>query len=404
MKSTIFSILPIAGLAAAHSSACPAQQTITTTEYETVYATATAASVADVADITSSKSKCSRPTVTATTHEKVYVTVTPGYGSMTSSKPKSTSTVDVYTTVTVRPTASVCVNTPSSASFMSAAPSSSSMAPAPTASKSSSSAAYATSATAEAVYSTSVTAEAVHSTSAYVAPTSSPAASRVVSSSVSASTVVSTAPAATSSTVPTGKSNNGEATFYGGNVDGGMCSFTGYTIPNGLFGVALTSSDWDSGNACGTCVSVTGPSGNKITAMVVDQCPNCGPHHLDLFPDAFAKLAEPSKGVINVSWEVVPCGITTPIVLKNKSGTSKYWFSMQVMNSNVEVKSLEVSTDGGNTWKATQRKDYNYFENPAGFGTDSVDVKVTGTSGSPIIVKNVSIASGTTKTGSSNFA
>ena len=110
------------------------------------------------------------------------------------------------------------------------------------------------------------------------------------------------------------------------------------------------------------------------------------------------------SGVINVSWEVVPCGITTPIVLKNKSGTSKFWFSMQVMNSNVEVKSLEVSTDGGNTWKATQRKDYNYFENAAGFGADTVDVKVTGTSGSPIIVKGVSVASGTTKTASSNFA
>ena len=55
------------------------------------------------------------------------------------------------------------------------------------------------------------------------------------------------------------------------------------------------------------------------------------------FTDAFAKLADPSKGIINVDWDFVPCGITSPIQLKNKSGTSKFWFSMQVMNANVAV-------------------------------------------------------------------
>jgi expansin (peptidoglycan-binding protein) len=133
------------------------------------------------------------------------------------------------------------------------------------------------------------------------------------------------------------------------------------------------------------------------------QCPGCGSNHLDLYPDAFAKLADPSKGVINVSWDYVPCGITTPIVLKNKSGTSKFWFSMQVMNANVGVSKLEVSTDGGATWKATTRKPYNFFENPAGFGADSVDIKVTGTNGKVVTVKGVSIASNSLKTAGGNL-
>jgi expansin (peptidoglycan-binding protein) len=195
----------------------------------------------------------------------------------------------------------------------------------------------------------------------------------------------------------------GEATFYGGNLGGGMCSFTGYTIPSGIYGTALSDSNWSNGANCGACVSVTGPKGNKITAMIVDQCPGCGSNHLDLFENAFTKLAAKQDGVINVSWDIVPCGITSPIVLKNKEGTSPYWFSMQVMNSNVPVSKLEVSTDGGKTWKSTTRKEYNYFENPSGFGTQSVDVKVTSSSGSSIIVKGVSIAANSKKTAGSNF-
>lgn len=137
--------------------------------------------------------------------------------------------------------------------------------------------------------------------------------------------------------------------------------------------------------------------------MVVDQCPGCGNNHLDLFQAGFARLADISRGIIPISWDFVPCGITSPIVLKNKSGTSPWWFSMQVQNSNIAVASLEVSTDAGRTWQRTQRQPYNFFENSAGFRTDFVDVRVTSTSGQTIIVRNVSIASETTRTAASNF-
>lgn len=63
---------------------------------------------------------------------------------------------------------------------------------------------------------------------------------------------------------------SGEATFYGGNVAGGACSFSTYTLPSGVFGTALSDSNWESAGNCGACVSVTGPSGDVITAMVSD--------------------------------------------------------------------------------------------------------------------------------------
>lgn len=61
---------------------------------------------------------------------------------------------------------------------------------------------------------------------------------------------------------------SGEATFYGGNTQGGMCSFSDYTIPDGIYGTAISDSNWDDSEACGGCVKVTGPNGNSITAMV----------------------------------------------------------------------------------------------------------------------------------------
>jgi thiamine monophosphate kinase len=64
------------------------------------------------------------------------------------------------------------------------------------------------------------------------------------------------------------RSLSGEATYYGGNVAGGACSFSTYTIPSSLFGTALSDTNWDTAAQCGACVSVTGPSGNSITAMV----------------------------------------------------------------------------------------------------------------------------------------
>lgn len=63
----------------------------------------------------------------------------------------------------------------------------------------------------------------------------------------------------------------GQATFYGGNTQGGACSFSTYTLPAGLFGTALSSSDWDTSAMCGGCVKVK-YGGKSITAMVSCVC------------------------------------------------------------------------------------------------------------------------------------
>ncbi|KAI1860355.1 uncharacterized protein JN550_011507 [Neoarthrinium moseri] len=197
---------------------------------------------------------------------------------------------------------------------------------------------------------------------------------------------------------------SGTSTFYGGNLNGGACSFTTMSsLPSGIYGTAFSGSSWDNAANCGACLEVTGPSGNSITVMVVDKCPECDAGHLDLFQDAFAVLGATSAGELATSYTPVACPITSPLVLHNKSGTSAYWFSMQVVNHSSPVASLEVSTDGGATWQATTRSDYNFFENQSGFGKDTVDVRVTSTGGKSVVVNGVSVASDSSVTAAGNF-
>ncbi|KAI7969123.1 hypothetical protein EIK77_006028 [Talaromyces pinophilus] len=239
------------------------------------------------------------------------------------------------------------------------------------------------------------------SNSPSVSPTSVSSTS-VSSTSVSSTSVSSTSsssqesPSSSSSSAPLGGIMHGQATSYdGGDVDG-TCMFAtaGYTLPMGIYGAALSVDNWDTSASCGACVS-----------QIVNQCPgDCGLNHLDLLPNGFTQLADLKVGRIDVDWEFVKCDISSPLYLSTQSGSSKYWFSMQVVNSNVPVKSLEVSTDGGNTWQPTTRSEYNFFQNASGFGVDYVDVRITSATGETIVVKNANSAGETRTDATSNFS
>jgi hypothetical protein len=64
----------------------------------------------------------------------------------------------------------------------------------------------------------------------------------------------------------------GEAKFYIGAYSG-KCNLGVNPPPSGVFGVALSGKIWDSALHCGECLSVVGPNGNRIKAMVTS------PHH-----------------------------------------------------------------------------------------------------------------------------
>jgi hypothetical protein len=279
MKSTIFTLLPLVGFAFAESSCDAAQRkTVTSTQYE--YETVTAKAVADKAQATpdaATSSTCSRRTVTTTEVERVTVTVDAGGKPPKTIDVTSTSTKYIQTTVIVRPSG-----------VMSGVPAGSAKASSlqwsnyPNATYHASSIAMTSTAVAKPT-SQLPDFSIIGQEAAVAAPTSSIVVSAMPTSEAAASSAAPAAPAASDApqaapeaasdtTTSAAGSKRGEATFYGGNTDGGMCSFTGYTIPSGIYGTALSDSNWDSANACGQCVSVTGPDGKtKVTAMVVDQ-------------------------------------------------------------------------------------------------------------------------------------
>ncbi|KAJ5586084.1 hypothetical protein N7450_005871 [Penicillium hetheringtonii] len=224
-----------------------------------------------------------------------------------------------------------------------------------------------------------------------VAPTTSEVEQGTASQTIAAQstkTASNSSSSSSSSSTSSSGGSSGSATFYGGN--------------RSLRDRSIADS-WDDAAKCGSCVAVTGPNGKTIKAMIVDQCPECATGHFDLFQDAFAELSAISAGVIDISYSYTSCDIDGPLKLKNKEGTSEYWFSMQVVNAGEEVTKLEVSTDGGSNWQSTTRTYYNYFENTSGFGQSSVDVRVTGKSGKTVIVKDVGCESGAEVTASSNL-
>ncbi|KAK1815845.1 hypothetical protein LTR12_009730 [Friedmanniomyces endolithicus] len=220
---------------------------------------------------------------------------------------------------------------------------------------------------------------------------------------VSTTLAAPTAPTSLDQRAVARRSLSGQATFYGGNVHGGTCSFSTYTLPSELYGTALSDSNWDDAGNCGGCVAVT-YGGKTVTAMIVDECPGCGTNHLDLFPTAFSALASPSAGVIDVTWDYVPCPVTGPLQIHMKSGVSEYWFSAQVVNAHRRTSKMEVSTNQGASWTTATRMTYNFFEISSGVGANSAWVRVTSQTGTTVVVKNVPMTSDAIVTAGGNYA
>jgi expansin len=139
--------------------------------------------------------------------------------------------------------------------------------------------------------------------------------------------------------------------------------------------------------------------------QIVDECPGCGDNHLDLFQNAFGQIAAESLGIIQVSWDYVPCSaVTEPLEIHMKSGVSQYWFSAQVVGAKRRTASMEVSTDQGSTWKSTTRQTYNFFEISSGVGASTAWIKVTSYVGTTVVVKDVPMTGDAVVKASENYA
>jgi expansin (peptidoglycan-binding protein) len=219
----------------------------------------------------------------------------------------------------------------------------------------------------------------VPTTSTAPSPSSTVASSTTTAPATTTPTVVpNTAPAA--GKIEPGVPRSGVATFYDSD-GGGACSYDPGPDP---LTAAMNWSDYENSQACGAHVLVRAANGASLTVRITNLCPApCRVGQLDLSAQAFARLAAPSEGEIPITWTLVSPATSKGISLRYKSGSSRYWCGIQVIDHRNPVARLEVQSGG--QWVRLPRTEYNYFLSEDGSGCGG-SIAVTDVHGERLVV------------------
>jgi len=167
--------------------------------------------------------------------------------------------------------------------------------------------------------------------------------------------------------------HTGVATYYDFADGGGNCCFP--PTPDDLMVGAMNHTDYDDSYACGSCVAIDGPD-SSIEIRIVDQCPECGPGHIDLSPLAFSLISPLEKGRVPITWRVIPCPVTGPVVYHFKEGSNPWWIAIQIRNHRYPVLTFEYQDETG-VFNELPRTTYNFFLKDDGLGAGPFVFRIT---------------------------
>lgn len=225
-----------------------------------------------------------------------------------------------------------------------------------------------------------------------VAGTSTVGASSAASSGAPAATVAVQAKKADKAPlarrIEPGKKYTGMATFYDANGAAGACSYDAGTE---VMTAAMNTYDYDTANACGDYVKVTGvKNGKSIIVRITNLCPgSCRLHQLDLNPLAFDKLDDRHAGETPITWKLLSRKkAAAGISLRYKVGSSQWWCGIQVIDHRNPVARVSVKYKG--KWRRLKRTEYNYFLSPEGHGCGK-EIKVTDIYGQTLTIRALKI-------------
>ena len=184
---------------------------------------------------------------------------------------------------------------------------------------------------------------------------------------------------------------HGKATHYApAALADGNCSFL--SVPKNGFTVAAGPDLSAAGAACGGYLDVSS-GGRTIRVKITDQCPECGPGHLDLTYEAFRAFAPLVRGVIPITYRVVTNPKpATALSFRVKEGSSRYWLALLVDGAGNRLRSVELRT--GSRWRALRRSDYGYWIAPSGAGSGPFIVRVTDVAGHRATAARIRLAPG----------
>ncbi|WTV78515.1 RlpA-like double-psi beta-barrel domain-containing protein [Streptomyces sp. NBC_00028] len=183
-----------------------------------------------------------------------------------------------------------------------------------------------------------------------------------------------------------GVTYTGIATFYDAGNGDGACTFG----PTGdVMTAAMNHTDYETAKACGAYVRVRAADGASITVRVTNECPECKPGHIDLSAPAFAKLAAPVKGQIPITWSLLsPADAPAALSIRYKTGSSRYWCGIQVLDHRNPVARLEVRAGSG--WTVLPRAEFNYFLSEGGAGCGAA-IRITDIYGEQLTVEGIAV-------------
>ncbi len=182
-----------------------------------------------------------------------------------------------------------------------------------------------------------------------------------------------------------GVTYRGYSTFFSAGDGDGACLLG--PVRNVLV-AAMNRATYDTARACGAYLLVRAADGASVMVLVTNRCGPCGPGHIDLSEQAFARLASPDLGKIPVTWRLLSPAMTRTISIRYNSGSSRWWCGIQVIGHRNPVALLAVRAGGG--WRDLPRAPDNYFISAEGSGCGG-PIRITDIYGQHLTISGIAL-------------
>ncbi|GAB4526832.1 MAG: hypothetical protein Tsb0014_07240 [Pleurocapsa sp.] len=202
----------------------------------------------------------------------------------------------------------------------------------------------------------------------------------------------------------------GRATFYDAANPAGGKGASGYDVPVQIElekVVAINNVQWNGSEASGAFLAVSGPKQREGAAPVIVQVVDYlyeRADGLDMSAEAFAKVADPVDGVVNIDYQLVgPAddyvtaygySIGQGIVVEGIAETNPYYAAVRLNNHRYPIETVDLITDEGSKVNLERESDNRFVLN-SNYPLEGIqDLLVTDIFGQQVTLNDVNITNG----------
>lgn len=202
----------------------------------------------------------------------------------------------------------------------------------------------------------------------------------------------------------------GRATFYDAANPAGGLGASGYDVPvqSELHKIAaINNVQWNGSEASGAFFEILGPKQRDGAAPIVVQVVDYlyeRADGFDLSAEAFAKIADPIDGVVNIDYQLVGPGddyvtaygysLGQGIVVEGIAETNPDYAAVRLNNFRYPIKSVDLLTENGNTVDLKRESDNRFVLEENYPVSGAQDLVVTSIFGQQVTLNDVNITNG----------